>query len=468
MSVLLVVLLSGFTFSAQDKTADILGNWQGFLRGQLFELRLGFTIQKKAEGKFSATMFSIDQGNAEVPVDAVEWKNGTLKLTISKAFAQFEGKLAENGQQIEGSFKQGGAKFPLTLKKVDKLETPKRPQEPKPPFPYRTEEVAYENSAAKVKLAGTLTLPPGQGPFPAVLLITGSGPQDRDEAIMGHRPFYVLADFLTRRGIAVLRVDDRGVGKSTGNFNAATTFDFAEDTLAGVRFLQTRREVDGKHIGLIGHSEGGIIAPIVATKTSDVAFIVLLAGTGLPGDEILLQQSRLLALAEGAKEEQLTANAALQSKLLNLVKSETPGKELVAKLKKVMQEGMEQLPADLKAQVAKIGMETTLSQLNRFEYPWFKTFLLHDPRLVLRKVACPVLALNGEKDLQVPCKENLEEIAKALKAGGNTQVTIKAFPHLNHLFQKCQTGSVSEYVKIEETMNPEVLQTIAAWILERK
>lgn len=446
------------------ENTSLVGNWEGTLRVNAMELRLGFKITSQPDGKLGGTMVSIDQGNAELKLTLLELKDGAVKLGIMSAFAQFDGKLSSDGQQIEGALTQGGSKFPMTLKKVKELTSVKRPQEPKPPFPYRSEEVSYENTKAKVKLAGTFTIPQGKGPFPAVLLITGSGPQDRDEAIMGHKPFLVLADYLTRHGIAVLRVDDRGVAKSTGKFADATTFDFAEDVMAGIDYLKSRPEVNKTRIGLIGHSEGGIIAPIVATKSSDVAFIVLLAGTGLPGDEILYLQAKLISQAEGVSEEKIKSNAAVQRKIIEMVKSEPPSKELVDKLKKVMKEELDKLPANVKTEIAKVGMDTMLGQLNRFDKPWFKTFIVHDPRTVLRQVKCPVLALNGEKDLQVPCDENLREIAKALREGGNFQATTKAFPKLNHLFQTCTTGSVSEYAKIEETMSPEVLKTIAQWI----
>ncbi len=460
---LLLLAWSPLLLSQETDTSKIAGNWQGTLKIQSFEFRQGLTVKSDA-GKVTATMTSIDQGNAVIPVDTVELKDGQVKLMMAKVLARFEGKLSADGKEIEGTFYQSGLKIPLTLKKVDQLTKPNRPQEPKPPFPYRSEEVVYENNQAKVKLAGTLTIPEGKGPPPAVLLTTGSGPQDRDESLLGHKPFLVLADHLSRNGIVVLRVDDRGIGKSTGKFAEATSFDFADDALAGVQFLKTRSEVDVKRIGLAGHSEGGVIAPIVATKSKDVAYIVLLAGTGITGEQILYMQGRLIAEAGGAKPQQLEANEAIQRKLFALIKSEPASKELVVKLKKIMEVELDNLPAELKKEMEKMGRDTALKQLERFGDPWFKTFIIHDPATVLRNVKCPVLALNGEKDLQVPCQENLQAIEKALKEGGNSRVTIKAFPMLNHLFQKCTTGNVTEYVQIEETMNVEVLQTVADWI----
>jgi uncharacterized protein len=298
------------------------------------------------------------------------------------------------------------------------------------------------------------------------LMITGSGQQDRDESLLGHKPFWVIADYLSRRGIAVLRVDDRGIGKSTGNFAESTTFDFADDVLAGVEYLKTRKEIDPKHIGLIGHSEGGVIAPIVATKSKDVAFIVLLAGTGLPGDEIIYLQGRLIALAGGMKKEIVDHNEEIQRKLFALVKAEKPSAELVAKLRKLLNEEIAKSSEEEKKELEKEGGKAAIeAQLTSFTSPWFRTFLIHDPRPVLAQVKCPILALNGELDLQVPCKENLDAIKATLEKAGHKEHTIKAFPKLNHLFQTCTTGSPSEYGKIEETFNPEVLKTMSDWIL---
>lgn len=471
MRLLLSLLFFVGTLHAQDAptTASIAGSWEGALKVGAIELRLGFTLQADGQGNVTGTMVSIDQGNAEIPVNKATLVKNELKIHVAKAAATFTGTLSEAGDSAEGNWVQGPNKLPLTLKKVKSVTKLVRPQEPKPPFPYKAEEVTYENAAAKVKLAGTLTIPQGDGPFPAVLLITGSGPQDRDESLLGHKPFAVLADYLTRRGITVLRVDDRGVGKSTGKFDEATSFDFADDVLAGVQFLKTRKEVDSKRIGLAGHSEGGLIAPIVASKCSDVAFIVLLAGTGLTGEEIIYLQSKLIAEAEGAKVSDTKTNEVLQRKIFAMVKAEPAGPDLVKKLLAMAKEEVDKLTPEQKKEMEKQGgMPALTASLGAFAKPWFKTFLSYDPTTSLKKVKCPVLAINGELDLQVPYKENLEAIRYALESSGNTQVTTKSFPKLNHLFQTSKTGSPTEYGKIEETFNPEALKVIGDWILERK
>jgi fermentation-respiration switch protein FrsA (DUF1100 family) len=354
----------------------------------------------------------------------------------------------------------------LTLKRLAKAPEFARPHDPKKPFPYAAEEVVYENKAAGVKLAATLTLPKGAGPFPAVVLITGSGPQDRDETVAGHRPFLVLADYLTRRGIAVLRADDRGVGGSTGDVFKSTTADFADDALAGVAYLKGRKEVHPKQIGLLGHSEGGIAAPLAAVKSADIAFIVLLAGTGLPGEELLYLQGERVGRAAGAGEKELARGRALQEAFFAILKKEKDAAAVRKQLLAAVEAERAKL-SDEEKKAAK-GQEVALqAQLKMIQTPWFRYFLTHDPRPALRQVRCPVLALNGAKDVQVPSKENLGAIEKALREGGNKDFTVKELPGLNHLFQTCKTGGIAEYGTIEETIAPAVLDLVADWVRQR-
>jgi pimeloyl-ACP methyl ester carboxylesterase len=329
-----------------------------------------------------------------------------------------------------------------------------RPQDPKPPFPYSQEEVAYESLEQGVKLAGTLTIPDSTGPFPAVLLITGSGSQNRNEEIMGHKPFLVLADYLTRRGIAVLRVDDRGVGGSSAGPPTATSLNLVQDVLGGVAYLKSRKEINPGKIGLIGHSEGGIIAPIAANQSPDVAFIVLMAGSGVKGEDLLLEQGRLLMHANGAGEELIQENAKVQKMLFNVIKSTSD------------KEAAEKQIREFLSTVNPAIRDTALSQMNMALSPWMCFFVTYDPRTALLKVKCPVLAINGEKDLQVPPRQNLPAIENALRAGGNKDFKVVELPGLNHLFQTCKTGTVSEYSQIEETISPTALELIGSWILQ--
>lgn len=463
-----MVLLAGcFGVWAQGgPKTSVEGIWQGLLKAGSLELRVVFKIKAAEDGALEATLDSPDQGATNIPVDEVRVENGRLSLKIEQLRLSYEGQINEAGTEIQGQLTQAGMTFPLDLKRVEKAPEIRRPQEPKKPYPYDEEEVVYTNPQDGVKLAATLTLPRTEGPHPAVVLISGSGAQDRNETVFAHRPFLVLADYLTRRGIAVLRADDRGVGGSTGNISEATSENFALDALAGVAYLKGRKEIDPRHIGLIGHSEGGIIAPIAAVKSRDVAFIVMMAGTGLTGEEILYRQAALIARAEGAPEEKIEENRRIQERIFAVLKQAKDLETAKKKLRALVPKTLDMMSEQEKKAIPD-PEKLIQTQMERLLSPWFRHFLTYDPRPTLRKVRCPVLAINGSLDLQVPARENLSAIEKALKEGGNTDVTIKEFPGLNHLFQTAKTGSPSEYGKIEETISPGVLKYIADWILAR-
>ncbi len=441
------------------------GIWQGKLKVSGMELRIVFHIKSDATGQLAATMDSPDQGAAGIPVSAVKVNGDSIRLEVQVAQGYYTGKLNRNSGQIEGSWHQSGMNMALNLKKIEKLVKPKRPQEPKKPYPYKEEEVSFFNAQGGDTLAGTLTLPRQGGPFPAAVLISGSGPQDRDESLMGHKPFWILADYLTRRGIAVLRFDDRGVGKSTGKFSAATSKDFATDVEAGIDYLKSRKEIAPGKIGLIGHSEGGLIAPMVAAENSDVAFIVLMAGPGLPGADILQMQSRLILEKRGVPENLIAKSEKSQEKLFRIVEQTEEKTKTEQLLVQAMREAVAQFTPEQKKMLGISDSDKALTlQARQLSSPWFRFFLKFDPRSALRKVKCPVLAVNGGKDVQVPPKKNLEAIRMALTAGGNPDFTIKELPGLNHLLQTAKTGLPDEYGKIEETISPRALNIIADWI----
>jgi len=449
------------TFAAEAKTdakpakpSDIDGAWMGTLDTGTVKLRVVFHITNTASG-LTATLDSPDQGMKGLPTTAVTRDGSNLKIEAAKIGGTFEGKISSDLTAIDGKWSQGGGTLPLLLKKVkDQAELElKRPQVPTKPYPYREDEVTYDNKAENVTLAATFTIPRGTGPFPAVLLITGSGPQDRDESLMGHKPFLILADYLTRHGIAVLRADDRGTGKSTGVFANATTADFATDAEAGVAYLKTRAEVNPRKIGLIGHSEGGVIAPMVAARNKDVDFIVMMAGTGVPGDQVIVAQGEAIELAMGKPADEAAKDAAREKEMMTLIESEKDQ----ATLEKELQEKMKGEVPD-----GQIGM-----QIKQVTSPWFKYFLTYDPATALRKVTCPVLAINGSLDKQVLPGQNLAPIRKALEEAGNKHFEIDELPGLNHLFQTAKTGSPTEYAQIEETMSPVALEKMSSWILQR-
>ena len=441
----------------------VVGTWEGPLAVGAVELRLVLAVELDEQGKIQGHMASPDQGNRTFPITRTDLlDDGYLRFCIGATFSTFAMAPAEDGAALVGQYSQGGRSYDITLQRVDKPTEVNRPQEPKPPFPYSSREVTYENEAAEVTLAGTLTIPEGEGPFPTALLITGSGAQDRDETIFQHKPFWVLADHLSRRGIAVLRVDDRGIGGSTKGANpeAATSADFAEDVLAGVAFLKTQDEVAPGRIGLIGHSEGGIIAPMVAAQSSDVAFLVLLAGTGIPGADISVMQVELLSRAQ-EPEEEVENTVALQKKLVGLARNASlSNAEIGDGIRAILRDKA----AEDDEEIDEKEIESTINQLTN---PWVRYFFDHDPAPVLEKVHCPILAVNGTLDLQVPYEINLQTIEQALARGGNVDYEVHAFEGLNHLFQHCETGQVTEYGKIEETFAPEALDYVTDWIARR-
>lgn len=403
------------------------------------------------------TLDSPDQGANGIKTQTTSFNDSTLIIQIPVIHASYKGKL-NSDNTINGTFTQG-MPLPLNLVKGE-ASRPKRPQEPQPPFPYRSEEVTVRNERDGINLAGTLTLPEKGTKFPAVVMVTGSGAQNRDEEIMGHKPFFVIADYLTRNGIAVLRCDDRGTAASQGTHATATNEDFATDTEAMVNYLRSRKEINAKKIGIIGHSAGGIIAFIVAKKDLSIAFVVSLAGAGVRGDSLMLKQVELISKSQGMPDAVWQGmKPSIRNRYAILQQTDkTPEelqKELYADVTKTM--SPEQLK-DLNT------IQQISAQISSMTSPWYLHFMRYDPGQDLKKLKCPVLALNGEKDIQVDAAMNLAAIQERITGNGNKNVTVKAYPNLNHLFQTCEKGTLAEYGQLEETINPEVLKDIIEWI----
>ncbi|MFH1964417.1 MAG: alpha/beta fold hydrolase, partial [Acidobacteriota bacterium] len=337
---------------------------------------------------------------------------------------------------------------------------PERPQEPARPYPYDVEDIVCDNREAGVRLAGTLTIPRTEGPFPAVRLIGGSGPLNRDDECFGHRTFLVLADYLTRRGLAVLRLDKRGAWESGGHFENATTKDFADDALASIAYLKSRKDIDSGRIGLIGHSEGAMIAPMLAASSADIAFIVMIAGPGMPLDEVMSLQKCIEAEINGADPGKVAFLRTWYSRFYHAVKSDKDNDAVAEKIRRIYSGLTQQQEEMLGWSEAKLNSEikTVLS-------PWWRYLLKFIPSDFLAKVECPVLAATGSIDLQVSSRRNLNRIGEALKAGGNPDCTIIELDDMNHLLQTAETGAESEYGQIEETVSPAALQTIGDWII---
>jgi len=456
--VILVLTCSAFA-------QDITGQWQGLLEIPGSPLRLVLNIEKSDAG-YTSTLDSPDQGAEGIPVNTTVFTDGKLDIAATALGLRYTAELVEN--KLKGTFVQRGMTLPLEMSR-EAIDTPERnrPQEPKEPFPYYSEAVRFKNPEADIELAGTLTLPKETGKFPVVVLISGSGPQDRNEELAGHKPFLVIADYLTRNGIGVLRFDDRGVGESTGDFKQATSLDFASDVQSAIAFLKTRNDIDINNIGLIGHSEGGVIAPMVAARTDDVGYIVLMAGTGIPGSDILALQGKLIEKAMGKSDTEVDRSAAIRQKMIDMAVASKDIPTLRKDLTNYLEEQAQNPDNGIWLPDGTDVDQFIKSQVNFMATPWMVYFLRHDPAKVLENVSCPVLAIIGEKDLQVPAKVNLSGIGNALQKADNKEVTLKELPGLNHLFQESETGSPSEYGNIEQTFSPVALKVISDWILEQ-
>jgi hypothetical protein len=450
---ILIILLLTFNFI---QAQEIVGDWYGTLKVQGTELPLVFHVQKK-DSIYTSTMDSPKQGAFDIKVDLTQYENSNLDLKILQMGINYEGSFDSSAEKISGTFKQGAMSFPLNLTRENIVEKVKRPQEPKELFPYSSENITFYNKKDNINLAGTLTLPENKEDFPTVILISGSGPQDRNDELFDHKPFLVLSDYLTRQGIAVLRYDDRGVAESEGDFSAATSKDFSTDVEAAINYLRSRKEINKNKIGLIGHSEGGIIAPMVAKDSKNINFMVLLAGTGLRGDKLMLLQKKLIEEKSGIDQISINKSQEVFKEAYDLIiSSEEKDEELKSTLKQYFNEKLNNTLSDDQL----TGLVETLTS------KWMKYFLKYDPSTALQNTEIPVLALFGENDLQVPSEENSRILKESLAIAENNNATILTLEDLNHLFQESKTGLPNEYSEIEQTISPKVLDIISNWINE--
>ena len=444
-AILSVGLLNVKSQSSLETQDPHRGLWLGVMVvSEQMSLQLAYEIEGNSES-YSAKLNVIEQKAFDIPMDTCIIEEDSIIIFFKAAGISYKGFYSSEEDKILGTYSQGGGSFTLDLLRVEELPLEvERPQTPVRPFPYEEEEVFFKNIEAGINLAGTLTLPKGDSTFPAVLLIAGSGQNDRNETAMGH--FLLLSDFLTRNGFAVLRYDKRGVGESEGDYGKATTFEFADDARAGIKYLESRPEVDPQSIALIGHSEGALIAPMIAAeKDSHLSSIILMGGFGVTGSELLLLQARAMAEITGVPEEEIDEIVETNRVLYEITKTGESDSVVGEKIREAEPEINEGL-------------------YNMLLWPWFRTFLSLDPKIYLEKVECPVLAITGEKDVQCPAEENLAAIEESLKKAGNTHYTIKALPGLNHLFQTAESGSPYEYEKIPEIISPDVLDLILEWL----
>ncbi len=450
-------LFCAFLLNAQS----IVGNWLGELSVNGMKLPLILHITQ-VNNSLQATMDSPAQGAKDIKVDQTIFANNELHIELNNIGAAYKGKLVADS--ITGTFTQNGMNFPLLFKRgIADVKKPNRPQMPKPPFNYNIEELSFVNTAQGNTLAGTLTTPRNVKNFPVVVMITGSGAQDRDETLMDHKPFWVIADHFTKSGIGVLRLDDRGVGGSSKGTDGTTSADFATDIDAAVQYLQKR---EFKNIGLVGHSEGGMIAPIVASKNKEVKFLISMAGPGIPTAELMVLQNEAILRAGGTQEQEVKAAGDRADSLYQFINN-YKGDDFKESLKNYLQKSIGAQPelASL-SQIQKEAMIT--QQLKMFSSEWFRYFIQFNPAAYISKLKIPVLAINGSKDVQVTAEENLNGWKEALRKAGNKKYQLKEFEGLNHLFQEAETGSPVEYAQIEQTISPQVLSVMTNWILNLK
>lgn len=430
---------------------DISGNWKGEIDVNGKPLEIGFSLDKVDSG-YAATMDIPQQGMNSARVSSTTFVDSVLSMNLPEYGISYEGKLT-NENQIDGFLSQGPKSIELVLSKGEIILY--RPQEPKTPFPYNVEDIVFPNKAAGLNLAGTLSIPEGKGKFPVAIMISGSGPQDRDGFVFGHKPYLVLADELTKSGIAVFRYDERGVGLSEGDFEAATLDDFISDVEAAITYLKSHKNIEGKKIGLIGHSIGGIIAPRVAAENKDIDFLVLMAAPGVDGVTLMLSQKAAMEKLMGLDAMQIAQGQTLVKGAYDIIADSNADR---ANLKIEVQDYFTQ---NYGAMIPPAQIQQITDQITSNE---FIGLLQTKPESYLSEVTCPVLAINGSKDFQVPAKANLGAIEAALAVGGNKNVMVVEFEGLNHLFQTCNTGNSSEYAEIEETMSPDVLGAVSGWI----
>ncbi len=461
--VLLVLFLLSVTgIKAQ---AELAGSWMG--KSAALNLTLVFNLSEK-NNKLSATLDSPDQGAKGIPCDQVTVSGNTIIISVSIIGGNYTGTISQDKKSITGTWNQGGTSFDLVLGKGYLPAAKQKPQTPQPPFDYRVEEVEYDNADKTVHLAGTLTYPASGTNFPAAILISGSGQQDRDETLAGHKPFALIADRLTKLGFAVLRVDDRGTGKSTGEVEKASSEDFAKDVALSIGYLKGRKEIDQDRIGLIGHSEGGLIAALVAAERKDIDFMVLLAAPGIKGADLLEAQGEQLNLSSGLSKEAVAAYQPFYRKLIDLSAAGTDSASLARMARQELHAWKAKTDPKLVREIGFGDMASTemifQNLIPGFAAKWMQYFLATDASLLLEKTDAKVLALNGEKDIQVLPATNTEGIREALQKSRSPLYEVKVLPGLNHLFQKCTACNLMEYGILEETFSESALDEITGWL----
>jgi pimeloyl-ACP methyl ester carboxylesterase len=467
------LLFVSILFVVKSFAQKPIENWSGVLNAGGQKIELILHLIKNADNSYTSNWDVPIQKAKGIPSSKTEFNNGQLSIEVKMIGASYEAKLNIAGDKMEGTWGQSGMNFPLNLEPLKEGQASMviiKPQTPKAPFAYTIKEFTYEGAKTKLTYGATLTYPNDQQKYPLVILITGSGRQDRDETIFDHKPFAVIADYLTKKGFAVLRVDDRGAGKSSGDFSTSTTADFALDVEEHIQYAKSLPMVEANKIGLLGHSEGGLIAPMVAARDKSIAFIVLMAGPGVAITELMAKQNEMVLLSAGINQQAVDAYIPLYERLMKTIISMNDQQAAIDQSKIIVKQWFDQTD---KAFVKATTNISTEADINNFATTmaqtlftkWWKYFAAYNPQPTLQKLSCPVLAINGSADIQVPASINLKGIETALRKGGNKQFSIKQFEGLNHLFQQCSKCTVPEYGELERTIEPAVLDTIGTWLL---
>lgn len=463
---LILFIFSRISSTAQNLSySKIKGSWQGTMIHEKDSFNVVFDIYPDSTN--SVLVSFPDVASVDNKPQRSRFTNDSLILSLPKMGANIKLFLI-NPTELSGFWCNVGGKDStiLVMRKTDNPLRVQRPQTPKSPFPYSSETIVIQNKKANISIEGTLTLPEGKGPFPSVILVTGSGPQDRNSEIMMHKSFWVIADFLTRRGVAVFRYDERGVGKSTGNYSNSTTLDFANDLKEIFMFLKKDSRLNKQQIGLMGHSEGGIVIGIVASQVKSVAFVISLAGSAVSGREILLEQAKQMNILNGKDSAFVEYDYLFRTKIFDAFISNSDKKIFAEKVRTLFADAIKELGEE-KAKdysITKSASELWILQLSS---PWMDTFIRLNPADYWKKVNCPVLVLIGDKDFQVPYHQNMPVYESIFQNSKNKNVTLLKMESLNHLFQTANTGSMNEYARISETFSPKALTTISEWILKQ-
>lgn len=455
-----LLLLCLCVLPAQLWAQQIAGSWEGKLSIGDQSLRLVFHIVS-SEGVLKATADSPDQGAKGMPVSKVVFEQGALTLDMAALGARYQGVMTGD-DLIMGVFTQGALTQSLALKRIE-TEVMRRPQEPKPPYPYYSEEVEIPNPTAGITLKGTLTRPSAEGRYPAVILFTGSGTQNRDEEILGHKPFLVLSDYLTRRGFAVLRCDDRGYNmprEELRKLARTTTADLAGDAKCMFDFLLARPDIAPAKIGILGHSEGGSVAFMTAAQKPGVAFVISMAGMTVPGRELMVAQNRAMLGLQGVADDQAECYCKALEKIFAAAER-FPADQIAAQAADIAAGALAdiacELPESLRANLPRVAAAMSS--------PWMHYFLNYDPSDDIAAIGSrPFMAINGTKDSQVDAGQNLAAVERLTVSKRHPQSVIRPYEGLNHLFQPCTTGNIAEYGQIETTLSPQVLEDIAVWL----